>query len=199
MELMMDVSNDAFCKDDPEDVASERLFAQQIWEAIQSKNNGINDTFTIVLRNVKKSFHPRSASRSSAVHNLSLVIQRRECFGFLGPNGSGKTTILRLLEGSSQPSSGSIVIAGYNTQKQMASVYRLLGVCPQHDRLWNLLTAREHLLFYGRLKNLKRMALETTVDASLKTVHLFTNAIGDQPIHTYRFCFHKSNCMSNLQ
>ena len=44
---------------------------------------------------------------------------------------------------------------GYDIRKDMASVYGLMGVCPQHDLLWEQLTAREHLLFYGRLKNLK--------------------------------------------
>lgn len=44
---------------------------------------------------------------------------------------------------------------GYDIRKDMASVYGLMGVCPQHDLLWEQLTAREHLIFYGRLKNLK--------------------------------------------
>ncbi len=44
---------------------------------------------------------------------------------------------------------------GYDIRNEMGSIYSLMGVCPQHDLLWETLTAREHLLFYGRLKNLE--------------------------------------------
>lgn len=50
---------------------------------------------------------------------------------------------------------GSAVIDGLDIKSDMADIYAMMGVCPQHDLLWETLTGREHLLFYGRLKNLK--------------------------------------------
>ena len=54
-----------------------------------------------------------------------------------------------------EPTHGSAIIGGYDIRSDMASIYTLMGVCPQHDLLWETLTGREHLLFYGRLKGLK--------------------------------------------
>ena len=50
---------------------------------------------------------------------------------------------------------GTAIVEGIDIREDMDSVYARMGVCPQHDQLWDQLTAREHLLFYGRLKNLK--------------------------------------------
>lgn len=53
---------------------------------------------------------------------------------------------------------GSALIDGLDIRSDMADIYAMMGVCPQHDLLWDTLTGREHLLFYGRLKNLKVQA-----------------------------------------
>ena len=63
-----------------------------------------------------------------------------------GPNGAGKTTAISMLCGLFEPSDGN----AYATELQ--AIHQTMGVCPQHDVLWSDLTAREHLLFYGRLK-----------------------------------------------
>ena len=121
-----------------------------------------------------------------AVKNLSLAISRQQCFGLLGPNGAGKTTTIRMMEGFLQPTSGSVIVAGYDTQSDMSTIYSFMGACPQHDLLWETLTGREHLLFYGRLKNLKGEELANAVYDSLKSVDLLNDAIGDKQVHTYR-------------
>lgn len=54
---------------------------------------------------------------------------------------------------------GTAVIDGLDIRSDMADIYAMMGVCPQHDLLWETLTGREHLLFYGRLKNLKVKAV----------------------------------------
>ena len=58
---------------------------------------------------------------------------------------------------------GTALVDGIDIREDMDSVYARMGVCPQHDQLWDQLTAREHLLFYGRLKNLK-VQLPASVD-----------------------------------
>lgn len=89
-----------------------------------------------------------------AVRTLNLAIERGECFGLLGPNGAGKSTSINMMVGLLEPSAGTAIIGGYDIRKDMDAIYTLMGVCPQHDLLWETLTGREHLLFYGRLKGL---------------------------------------------
>jgi ABC-type multidrug transport system ATPase subunit len=57
-----------------------------------------------------------------------------------------------------EPTHGTALIGGYDIRTDMAAIYTLMGVCPQHDLLWETLTGREHLLFYGRLKGLNGAA-----------------------------------------
>ncbi|CAM8982274.1 unnamed protein product [Rhodiola kirilowii] len=68
---------------------------------------------------------------------------------------------------------------------EMNSVYTRMGVCPQHDLLWETLTGREHLLFYGRLKNLKGAALHQAVEESLKGLNLLQGGAADKPAGKY--------------
>lgn len=79
------------------------------------------------------------------------------------------------------------MIAGLDTQQEMSTIYSMMGACPQHDLLWETLTGREHLLFYGRLKNLKGEALTSAVYTSLKSVNLIADAIGDKQVKCYRY------------
>jgi ABC-type multidrug transport system ATPase subunit len=86
---------------------------------------------------------------------MTLGIQRGECFGLLGPNGAGKTTTINMLTGFIEPTSGTGIVEGLDIRSDMPVIYKLMGVCPQHDLLWEQLSGREHLRFYGRLKGLE--------------------------------------------
>ncbi|CAI5527514.1 unnamed protein product, partial [Closterium sp. Naga37s-1] len=118
-----------------------------------------------------------------AVAGMWLGVARGECLGVLGPNGAGKTTALRMMMGFLQPSGGTAIIEGMGIAEEMDSIYSIMGVCPQHDLLWEQLTGREHLMFYGRLKNLRGSALTSAVEASLSGVHLLKEA--DKPVQQY--------------
>nr|CAB3482864.1 unnamed protein product [Digitaria exilis] len=83
------------------------------------------------------------------------------------------------------PTSGTAYIHGMDIKTDMNSIYSNMGVCPQHDLLWETLTGREHLLFYGRLKNLKGDELLKAVDDSLKSVNLFHSGVGDKQVGKY--------------
>ncbi|KAL8139103.1 hypothetical protein V2J09_005104 [Rumex salicifolius] len=87
---------------------------------------------------------------------------------------------LALSQGLSEPSSGGAFVDGKSILTQMDEIYTSMGVCPQHDLLWEILTGREHLLFYGRLKNLKGEALKQAVEESLNSVNLFHGGVGDK-------------------
>ncbi len=83
---------------------------------------------------------------------------------------AGKTTTINMLVGFTQPSHGTATIEGFDITKDMDRIYTLMGVCPQHDILWETLTARQHMMFYGRLKNLKGKELQDAVVDGLKQV-----------------------------
>jgi ABC-type multidrug transport system ATPase subunit len=103
-----------------------------------------------------------SAGRASkiAVRNVTLGIPRGETFGLLGINGAGKTTTLKMLTGDEFPSQGGAWLGGLNIMTQQRQVRRLIGYCPQFDALLPLLTVREHLELFGRIKGLRGAALQ---------------------------------------
>ncbi|XP_008793496.2 ABC transporter A family member 7-like [Phoenix dactylifera] len=140
----------------------------------------------IICDNLKKVYPGRDGNPEKlAVRGLSLALPRGGCFGMLGPNGAGKTSLINMMIGFIKPTSGTAYVHGMDIQTDMEKIYTGLGVCPQHDLLWETLTGREHLLFYGRLKNLKGAALSQAVEESLKSVNLFHGGIGDKPAGTY--------------
>ena len=140
----------------------------------------------ILARGLAKTYPGQDgAPPKVACRDLSVSIPAGECFGLLGPNGAGKSTAINLLIGFLQPTRGSAYIGGYNLQDDLDTVYSMLGVCPQHDLLWEQLSAREHLRFYGRLKNLSGPALEAACDEALMGVNLYHGGVGDRPCGTY--------------
>ncbi|CAF2151909.1 unnamed protein product [Brassica rapa] len=140
----------------------------------------------IVCENLKKVYPGRDGNPPKlAVRGLSLAVPSGECFGMLGPNGAGKTSFINMMTGLLKPTSGTGLVRGLDICNDMDRVYTSMGVCPQHDLLWETLTGREHLLFYGRLKNLKGSELIQAVEESLKSVNLFHGGVADKPAGKY--------------
>mmetsp|Transcript_55864 Transcript_55864/g.116883 ORF Transcript_55864/g.116883 Transcript_55864/m.116883 type:complete len:317 (-) Transcript_55864:116-1066(-) len=126
-----------------------------------------------MIKEIHKVYPPHMGNKAkTAVRTLTMGVQHGECFGMLGPNGAGKTTTINMLVGFTQPTSGTADVEGFDIRTDMDRIYSLMGVCPQHDILWDTLTARQHMLFYGRLKNLGPLALKTAVVEGLKEVNL---------------------------
>ncbi|KAL9241235.1 hypothetical protein vseg_015366 [Gypsophila vaccaria] len=156
------------------DVVQERERVEQMILESSSGNS-------IICDNLRKIYPGRDGNPPKlAVKGLSLGVSRGECFGMLGPNGAGKTSFISMMIGLTKPTSGKALVEGLDIGTQMNEIYTSMGVCPQHDLLWETLTGREHLLFYGRLKNLKGSALEQAVEDSLKSVNLFHGGVGDK-------------------
>jgi len=86
-----------------------------------------------------------------ALEKLDLVIKKGEVFGYLGPNGSGKTTTIRLMLGLIKPTNGSSQIFGQDSQKDIISAHKLLSYIPGEANLWPNLTGMETLHFLGKL------------------------------------------------
>jgi ABC-2 type transport system ATP-binding protein len=106
----------------------------------------------------------------TVVRDLNLVVNREEVFGFLGPNGSGKTTTMKMLLGLTQPTKGKVELLGKPTSE--VSVRQQIGFVPEAPYFYTYLTAEEVLLFYGRLAGLSGHALDRRVEELLEMVGL---------------------------
>ena len=107
-----------------------------------------------------------------AVEDLSFGCGVGEVFGFLGINGAGKTSTLQMLTGDALPSAGGASLAGYDIIEQQLAVRRLVGYCPQFDALLDLLSVREHLQLYARIKGIDEGALPGVVADALRDFDL---------------------------
>ncbi|XP_073763802.1 phospholipid-transporting ATPase ABCA1 isoform X1 [Danio rerio] len=87
-----------------------------------------------------------------AVDKICVGVPAGECFGLLGINGAGKTTTFKMLTGDIRPTAGDAFINGYSIRSEMQQVQQNMGYCPQFDAIDDLLTGREHLQFYARLR-----------------------------------------------
>ncbi|MCL7026910.1 hypothetical protein MKW94_000367 [Papaver nudicaule] len=164
----------------------EKLDVSQEREKVRELMLRNDTTHSIICDNLKKVYPSKDGNPEKlAVRGLSLALARGECFGMLGPNGAGKTSFISMMIGLTTPTSGVALVTGLDIETEMDEIYYSMGVCPQHDLLWECLTAREHLLFYGRLKNLKDSALTEAVEESLKSVNLFHGGVADKQAGTY--------------
>jgi len=120
----------------------------------------MTDQFAIDVHHLNKSF-----AGKPAVKNLSLQVTRGEIFGFLGPNGSGKTTTIRMLCGLMTPDSGTGQCLGYDILTQAKRIKPLVGYVPQHFSLYKDLTVFENLLFIARVyqEDEARARVDTTL------------------------------------
>uniref|UniRef100_A0A3Q2PPB9 P-type phospholipid transporter n=1 Tax=Fundulus heteroclitus TaxID=8078 RepID=A0A3Q2PPB9_FUNHE len=92
------------------------------------------------------------AGKKPAVDRLCLGIPRSECFGLLGVNGAGKTSTFRMLTGDTPITHGEAFLSQHSVLTEMERVHQLMGYCPQFDAISDLLTGREHLELYARLR-----------------------------------------------
>ncbi|MDQ0112933.1 ABC transporter ATP-binding protein [Paenibacillus harenae] len=114
------------------------------------------------------------------VNHLSLDIGEGEVFGLLGPNGAGKSTTIHMLSGLLNASSGDITVGGYSIKNQPLEVKRRIGLVPQELAIYETLTARENVTFFGKLYGLRGKLLQERVAEALQFVGLLERA-GDKP------------------
>ncbi|XP_036277372.1 glucosylceramide transporter ABCA12 isoform X6 [Pipistrellus kuhlii] len=148
--------------EEDEDVRAERLRVE----------NGAGEFDLVQLHRLTKSYQ-LIHKKIIAVNNISIGIPAGECFGLLGVNGAGKTTIFKMLTGDIIPSSGNILIR--NKTGSLAHVdshSSLVGYCPQEDALDDLVTVEEHLYFYARVHGIPEKDIKETVHKLLRRLHL---------------------------
>lgn len=112
----------------------------------QSAIHNPQSSYAIEVENLCKSFNGKPA-----VANLNLKVKKGEIFGFLGPNGSGKTTTIRMLTGLMTPDSGEGQVLGYDIVKQTDKIKPIVGYMTQQFSLYTDLTVYENMDFIGRV------------------------------------------------
>jgi len=119
----------------------------------------------IHTQGLTKSFGARWALRG-----IDIKVEQGELIAVLGPNGAGKTTLIRILATLTKPSSGSALVANFDISKKPQDVRRRLGVLSHKTYLYETLTARENLHFFGKMYNVPH--LDSKVDELLERVGL---------------------------
>jgi len=121
----------------------------------------------IEVKNLKKSF-----GELQAVQGVGFDIQKGEILSLLGPNGAGKSTIISMLSGLLVPDDGDASIMGHSVTKEPEAARASLGVVPQEIALYPDLSARENLVFWGKMYGLRGTALKSRVDEVLEIIGL---------------------------
>ncbi len=127
----------------------------------------------------------RAYGAFKAVDNISFNVEKGEIFGFLGANGAGKTTAIKMLTGILEPTSGKGIVAGFNIKTQRNKLKYKIGYMSQHFSLYEDLTLKENIKFYGGIYGLtkteiidrtndmiKRLGLENIKDTLISEIPL---------------------------
>ena len=126
------------------------------------KMNAIN------IENLKKSYD----GQTDVLNNISLSIPKGEIFGFLGPNGSGKTTTVRILNGILLATAGHADILGIPVGKNNLEIHRLCGVMTETSSCYENLTVEQNLMFFGKMHGIDENQLDKRADFILKRLEL---------------------------
>lgn len=118
----------------------------------------------------------RRFGERTAVDQVTFTVEAGEVFGLLGPNGAGKTTLVRLLNGVLAASAGEAQVLGYNPHTQGEAMRRHTGVLTETPALYERLTARDNLRFFGTLYEVPEAELEQRVEALLQQFNLSARA-----------------------
>lgn len=126
------------------------------------------------------------ARNKVAVENLSLSIYKNQITALLGHNGAGKSTTMSMLMGMIPPTTGSVTVNGYNIATDIGGVRQNLGLCLQHNVLFDRLTVKEHIYFFSRLKNLDKSLAEDEVNKYVTTLELTSKVSNLYAIYNHK-------------
>ncbi|XP_067462482.1 retinal-specific phospholipid-transporting ATPase ABCA4-like isoform X2 [Thunnus thynnus] len=146
-------------KDEDDDVAAER---QRIYD-------GGSKSDILQIRDLSKMYAGR---KRAAVDQICVGVPAGECFGLLGVNGAGKTTTFKMLTGDTDVTSGEATVAGYSILTEILDVHQNMGYCPQFDAIDELLTGREHLYLYARLRGVPESEIPRVAEWGIQKLGL---------------------------
>ena len=115
----------------------------------------MKDNNVIQVENLSKLF-----GDFAAVNQISFQVKAGEIFGFLGANGAGKTTAMKMLIGISSPTSGKATVAGFDVYKETESIKKNIGYMSQKFALYDDLTVKENITFFGGIYGLSKKQID---------------------------------------
>src|SRR5678810_343276 len=131
----------------------------------------MSDQYIISTKNLTKRF-----GHFTAVDAISFEVEKGEIFGFLGANGAGKTTAMRMLCGLSIPTSGKASVAGFDVYKQTESIKKSIGYMSQKFSLYEDLTVKENIRFYAGIYGKSDQFIKEKTAVILQQLHLENEA-----------------------
>jgi len=134
--------------------------------------------YSIETRSLSKSF-----GAVKAVDDISFAVESGEIFGFLGPNGAGKSTTIMILTTLLKPTSGKVLVSGYDVVRHPKQVRQSIGYVQQESTVDEYLTGRENLLLQARLNHIPKVQINKKIDDVLNLIEL-TDKQND-PVVTY--------------
>ncbi|TNV87329.1 hypothetical protein FGO68_gene5519 [Halteria grandinella] len=151
-------------EEDEEIVSSQNSNFESIPESLR-KQEQTNECLQI--SGLRKEF-----GKKIAVSNSSITMYNGQIFALLGHNGAGKTTTISMLTGLLQATKGSASVKNISIFEEMDEFRKILGVCPQHDVLFESLTPREHLRLFASFKGSNSSEIDSVVDKMIKDIDL---------------------------
>ncbi len=131
-------------------------------------NNERNDFMSYIeIKGLTKTF-----GSLKAVDGVGFEVEENELFGLLGPNGAGKSTLISMLTTLLKPDGGDIIINNLNLKSSQTEIKKIIGLVPQEIALYPTLTARENLMFWGRMYGLGGKLLKERIEEALETAGL---------------------------
>uniref|UniRef100_A0A8C8GWH8 P-type phospholipid transporter n=1 Tax=Oncorhynchus tshawytscha TaxID=74940 RepID=A0A8C8GWH8_ONCTS len=152
------------CKTDP--IMEEDVDVAQERERIY---NGGSKNDILKIRDLTKTYMGKT---KPAVDRICVGVSPGECFGLLGVNGAGKTTTFKMLTGDTDVSSGEASVTGHSILTNILDVHQNMGYCPQFDAIDDLLTGREHLHLYARLRGVPESEISKVADWAIQKLGL---------------------------
>lgn len=140
----------------------------------------MNQQKIIEVENLTKKF-----GDFTAVKSISFHVNKGEIFGFLGANGAGKTTAMKMLIGISNPTSGNAIVAGYNVQTQSELVKKSIGYMSQKFSLYDDLMVQENITFFGGIYGLSKKQIKSKTETLIENLQLGNitkTKVGDLPL-----------------
>lgn len=161
------------------------LFTKEFWKKSDMENEpDIDESVFLHPKFFEKNFfdslsgvkifklRKEYGKKKVACNDLTFDLYHDQITVLLGHNGAGKSTLIKMLTGMISPTSGTALINGYDIQKERIMARRSIGICPQHNILFDELTVREHIEFYCKLKGLKRADVKSEVKKYVELLNL---------------------------
>lgn len=130
------------------------------------------ENMQVAVKGIRKVYTGLFQKPVLAVERTSFGLDFGECFALLGVNGAGKTTTFKSLTNDIDPTEGEIKIGGFDIKHEFNQVRKLIGYCPQHDCIFDMMTVEEHLDYYARIKGILKDKRKALIEKQIKDMNL---------------------------